>query len=69
MDTRDYFKHIRSLGAFPAAGALALAREAAALDKARDEKRAIAAGPSIAAYEVMPDGTAPVRLSFGIKVY
>ncbi len=26
-------------------------------------------GPSFASYEIMPDGTAPVRLSFQVKVY
>ncbi len=26
-------------------------------------------GPSFASYELMPDGSAPVRLSFQIKVY
>jgi hypothetical protein len=67
MNAQAYFHHIRSLGSFPAAAALELAREAAALDEAAAAKRR--AGPDIVAREVMPDGSAPITLSFGIKVY
>jgi len=38
MNTATYFAHIRSLGAFRAVDAIALAREAAALDQAAADK-------------------------------
>ena len=64
--TADY-RHARALGPFPAAAALALAREAAALDEAAAAKRL--PGPVVVWHETMPDGSAPLRLSNGVKVY
>ncbi|QWY83624.1 hypothetical protein [Rhizobium phage RHph_X2_26] len=65
MTARDYYRHARSLGSFRAIDALRLAREAASLD----EKARVSVPPATVAREVMPDGTAPVNLSFGVTVY
>jgi hypothetical protein len=62
MTTATYYRHIRSLGAFRAVEALALAREAAELDTAA-RVRALG-GPSLVCWE---DGE--VKLSFAIKVF
>jgi len=69
MNTQDYFRIARSLGAFSAADCLALAREAAELDRAAAARAASAAGPDVVAVETLPDGSGAVRLSFGVKVY
>jgi hypothetical protein len=63
--TAEYFKHARSLAPFPAHQALALAREAAALDRLAIKVQQ----PVIAWYEVLPDGSNLVKFSNGIKVY
>jgi hypothetical protein len=60
MNATAYYRHIRSLGPFRAIEALALAREAAALDA----KAVRPASPDVVAVE---DGC--VFLSFGIKVF
>jgi hypothetical protein len=67
MNARQYFTHARSLAAFRAEDALALAREAAELDRIAAAKRV--APPAVVSYEVLPDATALVNLSFGIKVF
>jgi hypothetical protein len=67
MTAADYYKHIRSLGPFPANQALELAREAAALDRAADERKA-RTGPTQAFYETQ-DGSGTIRLSFGVSVF
>lgn len=65
MDVKSYYRHCRSIGNYRAVDALALAREAAALDEANY----VTVPPASAGVEVMPDGTSPIILSFGIKVY
>jgi hypothetical protein len=67
MNEQQYYRHARSLGAFSAQDALALAREAAELDRAAAAKRI--APPAVVAREVMPDDSAPIHLSFGVTVY
>jgi len=67
MTVKDYYSHTRSLGAFTAEDCLRLAREAAALDAAAAAKKVPPS--SLASYEVMPDGSAPIRLSFSVKVF
>lgn len=67
MNTTEYFKHARSLGGFPASQCLALARQAAALDRAAELKKV--AQPVLAWHEVMPDGSGFVKFSCGIKVF
>jgi hypothetical protein len=62
MNTAAYFRHIRSLAPFRAVEALALAREAAALDVAA--KVRAKGGADLVCWE---DGE--VRLSFAIKVF
>jgi hypothetical protein len=69
MNTQNYFKVARSLGAFRAVDCLALAREAAELDRAAAARAASAAGPDVVAVETLPDGNGAVQLSFGVKVY
>lgn len=69
MNTADYFHHARKLAAFPADAALALAREAAALDKAAAERKVADTGPSEVWVESLPDGSVPLRFSRGIKVF
>lgn len=65
MTTKEYYKHVRGLGSFRAIDALRLAREAAKLDDAAY----VSIPPSTVAREVMPDGSAPIHLSFGVSVY
>lgn len=67
MDAKQYYAHARALGAFSAADCLTLAREAAELDRIAAAKKS--APPATIARETMPDGSAPINLSFGIKVY
>ena len=67
MNATAYYRHARALGPFPAAEALALAREAAALDEAAAAKRR--PGPVVVWHETLPDGTAPLRFSNGVTVY
>jgi len=67
MKTPAYYKHIRSLGAFSAAGALQLAREAAALDASSAGRLASNRGPDLVS-RFSELGT-QARLSFSIKVY
>ena len=61
----NYFKHIRSLGAFSAADSLALAREAAALDEAAEARKYT---PGAVSHERIGNEQ-PMRLSFSIKCY
>jgi hypothetical protein len=65
MTVHEYYKQARSLGAFRAVDCLMLARQAAALDEAKY----VSVPPASVGVEVMPDGSAPVILSFGIKVF
>ena len=65
MTATEYFRHARSLGAFRAVDALALAREAAALDEAHR----IATPPAQVWHEVNPDGSGRVSLSAGVLVF
>lgn len=67
MDTQEYYRHARSLGAFPAADCLALAKQAAALDEAAQVRRI--PPPGTVFYEVAPGAAAPLKLSFCIKVF
>lgn len=74
VTVKDYYLHARSLGAFSAEDCLRMARQAVALDDVRREAReaqetARRPGPSAVCWEYMPDGSAPVRLGFSIKVY
>lgn len=62
MTVAAYYRHLRLLGPFRAVDALALAREASALD-VKAAHRALG-GPSLRHIE---DGC--VRLSFAIKVF
>lgn len=67
MTVRAYYQHIRSLGPFRAVDALRVAREAAALDDARRLRETV---PFVTvSYEVWPDGSAPLRLGGGIRVF
>lgn len=68
LTVSDYYRHIRALGAFPAADCLRMAREAAALDRAAEARRP-RPGPTGVCWETMPDGSAPIRLSFTILVF
>lgn len=71
MTVTDYYRHIRALGAFPAADCLRMAREAVALDESaalREWKRTNP-GPQGVCWETMPDGSAPIRLSFMILAF
>jgi len=67
MNAHDYFRHARSLGAFRAEDALALAREAVALDEAAKLKKLAPA--SLVSYELVDGDTVPVKLSFAVKVF
>jgi putative heme iron utilization protein len=67
MNTATYYKHIRGLGAFPAIGALALAREAAALDVAAAERAARNRGADLVS--TVSEYGMQARLSFSVKVY
>ena len=65
MTARDYFKHARSIGNFRAIDAWDLAKEAAEMDWNSYKPTP----PASVGVEFMPDGSAPVALSFGIKVF
>lgn len=67
MNATAYYRHARALGPFSAAAALALAREAAALDEAAAAKRVPA--PVVVWHETLLDGSAPLRFSNGVTVY
>lgn len=62
---KDYYAHARALGEFTASQCLDLARQAAKMDI--DGMPIIPA--AITSREVLHDGSDPVTLSFGIKVY
>lgn len=66
MNTAQYFKQARSLGAFTAESCIALARQAAELDRAAELKKV--AQPVVVWYEVNPDGT-QAKFSKGVTVY
>lgn len=66
MDTTQYFKHARSIGAFTAEDCLYLARRAAELDRAAELGKV--AKPVVAWYEVNADGT-HAKFSNGVTVY
>lgn len=66
MNTTEYFKRARSLGAFTAEDCLELARQAAELDRAAELKKV--AKPVVVWYEVNPDGT-HAKFSQGVTVY
>lgn len=63
-----YYRHIRSLGAFPAVDAYRLAGEAARLDEARQIERT-KTSKCVVSYEVLPDGSGMLRASRSITVY
>lgn len=65
MDFKAYYRHCRRIGTYRAVDAIALARQAAALDEANY----VTTPPASVGVEVMPDGSSPIILSFGIKVY
>ena len=66
MNTAQYFQHARSLGAFTAEDCIALARQAAELDRAAELRNA--QKPVVVWYEVNQDGTR-AKFSNGITVY
>ena len=68
MTRTAYYRHIRSLGAFPAVDAYRLANEAAQLDEARQIERAKVSKREVS-YEVLPDGSGRLRASRSITVY
>lgn len=68
MTRADYYRHIRSLGAFPAVDAYRLAEEAARLDDARQIEHA-KTSKRVVSYEVLPDGSSMLRTSRCITVY
>jgi hypothetical protein len=65
MNVKAYYRHARSIGNYKAVDALALARQAATLD----ETRRVSIPPATVGLEVLPDGSNPIILSFGIKVF
>jgi hypothetical protein len=68
LSTKDYYNHIRGLDArIPANAALDLAREAVELDRRAAERKT--APPTLVCVETLPDGSAPIRLSFSVKVF
>lgn len=70
LSTKDYYDHIRGLDArIPASAAMDLAREAVELDRRAAERKAAATPPSLVFVETLPDGSAPIRLSFSVKVF
>ncbi len=68
MTRAAYYRHIRSLGSFPAVEAYRLAGEAAKLDEAHQIKR-VKVGKREVSYEVLPDGSGMLRASRSITVY
>ena len=70
MNAIEYYCHVRSLDArFPASDCWRMPKDAAILDEAAAIRRIKEQGVNLASYEVMPDGTGLVRLSFQIKVF
>lgn len=67
MNAREYYRHIRGLGAVRAADALRLAREAAALDLATVMARPTL--PAMVWQECLPDGSGALRFSRGVFVF
>ena len=67
MTTAQHYRHVRSLGAFPAVDCLRMARQAAALDHAAELRRLPL--PVTVWVETLPDGSQPLRFSNGITVY
>lgn len=67
MTARNYYQHIRSLGSFRAVDAIELAREAEMLDKSAEMRR-VTPPPTISR-ETLADGSNPINLSFGIRVF
>lgn len=67
MNTQEYFAHTRSIGPFKASDCLRLAREAAELDRLAAVR--VSVPPATVSREVLHDGSNPVHLSFGIKVF
>lgn len=67
MNTDQYFKHARSLGAFTAEDCLELARQAAELDRAAELKKFTA--PVVVWHETLPDGSGKLKFSNGVTVY
>ena len=68
MTKQDYYKHIRSLAAFPATGAWRLACEAAALDEAAAIRRVVNQGPTTV-WSESQDGAQTLRLSVGVNCF
>lgn len=63
-------KYETPLGSFETWEAAAAACERADLDPCTCiSNQRVGPGPSLVSYEVMPDGSAPVRLSFQIKCF
>ena len=67
MNTAQYFQHARSLGAFTAEDCIALARQAAELDRAAELRKVPA--PVVVWTESLPDGSGLCRFSNGVTVY
>jgi hypothetical protein len=67
MNTATYFSHARSLGAFTAQDCLAIARQAAELDRAAELRKV--PQPVVVWHESLPDGSGTARFSNGITVY
>lgn len=67
MNAAQYFQTARSLGAFRAEDCLALAREAAELDRAAELRKIPA--PVVVWYELLPDGSGKAKFSNGVTVY
>jgi hypothetical protein len=68
MKAREYYKVARACG-LRAVNAIELAREAEDLDMTAARLKAQYLGQDVVSHETMPDGSSPIRLSFGIKVY
>ena len=70
MTAIEYYRHVRSLDArIPASDSWRMAKEGAILDENAAIRRIKEQGASLASYEVMPDGTGLIQLSFQIKVF
>lgn len=67
MNTAQYFKHARSLGAFTSEDCLELARQASSLDLVAEQKKV--AAPVLVWHETLPDGSGKLKFSNGITVY
>ena len=67
MNAAQYFKHVRSLGAFTAQDCLELARQAAELDRSAELRNV--ARPGVVWYESLHDGSDKCKFSNGITVY